>query len=64
MNPRYATDAKVRKAFKLARDGGIDPGGLELKPDGGIVILDRRSLRGVNDDGDEWEDMEDGDGGD
>lgn len=56
--PRYATSAKVRKAIALAREAGMEPGGIEYKPDGGIVILDRAALRGVNSHGDEWEDMD------
>lgn len=63
--PKYASDAKVRKAARMARELGLDVAGLEYKPDGGIVILDRRALSGLNSGGDDGGfnfDHEQGDG--
>lgn len=61
----YASEAKVRKAAKMAREIGIEPGGITFSPDGGITILDRKALASVNkgEGGDDWEDLDD-EGGD
>lgn len=36
---RYATKASIARAMAVARACGIDPGGLELAPDGTIRII-------------------------
>lgn len=40
---RYASDAEVKRAFRLAREEGVQCGGFTLNPDGGITVLDTRS---------------------
>jgi hypothetical protein len=37
---RYASDAEVKRAFKLAREEGLNPTGFTLQPDGGVTVLD------------------------
>lgn len=38
---RYAPDAEIRRAFKLAEDHGMRPAGLKLGGDGSVLLLDR-----------------------
>lgn len=37
---RYASDDEVKRAFRLAREEGLTPGGFTLNPDGGVTVLD------------------------
>lgn len=40
---RYASDAQVRRAFRLAAEAGIAPAGLKLGADGSIEIFSKRT---------------------
>lgn len=37
---RYAPDAEVKRAFRLAREEGLNPAGFTLQPDGGVTVID------------------------
>lgn len=37
---RYAPDAEVKRALRLAREEGLSPAGFTLNPDGGVTVLD------------------------
>ncbi|HRO03125.1 MAG TPA: hypothetical protein PLS69_05930 [Terricaulis sp.] len=37
---RYAPDAEVKRALRLAREEGLNPAGLTLGPDGSVTVLD------------------------
>lgn len=39
---RYAPDAQVRRAFKLAQDQGLNPAAFRLGGDGSVLLLDRQ----------------------
>lgn len=43
----YAGKVAVRRAIDMARDGGIDVGGIQLPPDGTIFIFDRETATAV-----------------
>lgn len=36
---RYPDDARVRALIRLAREEGLDPGGVEVSPDGTVRVL-------------------------
>lgn len=41
---RYATDRQTRALVDQARKAGLDPGAVEFKPNGSIVVIDRGAL--------------------
>lgn len=38
--PRYAPDAEVKRALRLAREEGLNPAGFTLDANGGVTVLD------------------------
>lgn len=50
---RYATKAAIKRATEAAKACGIEPGGVELAPDGTIRILSAQAA--PRDAWDEWD---------
>jgi len=41
---RYATAKQTRDRLAAARAAGIEPGAVEFRPDGAVVVIDRAAI--------------------
>jgi len=54
--PRFLRKAEIVRLLAAAREGGIDPAGIELSPEGGIRIIEARAIPSQpNDEFSKWE---------